>query len=96
LIFHHNWAGASPQRFAARPFDKGDHILTELAGGRVAAAHDELSGRITEGLLKEVLELVPDEWIEPAPGREAPAEVRDLYLEFLIARRGAANNWLPE
>lgn len=96
LIFHHNWAGTSPARFAARPFDKSDHILTEVAGGKVAAAHEELSARISEGLLKEVLELVPDEWLEPAGGAEDPAGVRGLYLEFLTARLSGSAAWLPE
>jgi hypothetical protein len=95
LIFHHNWAGSSPEKFAARPFDKDDHILIEVAGGRVAAAHEELSGRITESLLKEVLELVPDEWLEPAPGRDDAAGVRELYAEFLTARLSGSAAWLP-
>jgi hypothetical protein len=96
LIFHHNWAGTTPDRFAARPFDRSDHILIEVAAGRVAAAHDELSARISEGLLKEVLELVPDEWLEPAPGADDPAGVRNRYLEFLMARLSGFAAWLPE
>ncbi|HEX2149131.1 MAG TPA: HipA family kinase [Actinomycetota bacterium] len=96
LYFHHNWQGASAERFAARPYDYGDHILTEVASDAVRKVFGELPGRVTEGVLREVLDLVPDRWLEPAPGREEPAAVRQLYLEFLLARLASAPVWLPQ
>lgn len=96
LYFHHNWQSSTPERFAAQPYDSGDHILAEVANGGGAEAHHQLSGRITEALLKEVLEMVPDEWLEPAPGGADPGEVRELYLDFLKARLDSPSRWLPQ
>jgi hypothetical protein len=42
-----------------------------------------------------VLDLVPGEWLEPAPAREEPDAVRDLYVGYLQARLAAAAEWLP-
>ncbi|HEX2053918.1 MAG TPA: HipA family kinase [Actinomycetota bacterium] len=96
LYFHHNWPAASPGRFAVQPFDAGDHIFAELAGGEVNQAEEELVAAITAPLLEEVLDQVPDEWLEPAPGNESPEAVRNLYLQFLLARLDGRSSWRPE
>ncbi|MEX2552733.1 MAG: HipA family kinase [Actinomycetota bacterium] len=96
LYFHHNWQSSTPERFAAQRYDTGDHILAEVADGGQVEAHRALSGRITEALLQQVLDLVPDEWLEPAPGHDQPSEVRGLYLDFLKARLESPGRWLPQ
>jgi hypothetical protein len=95
LYFHHNWEAASPERFAVRPFDYDDHILKDVARNAGPGVYAALAKQITDEVLRGVLDLVPDEWLEPAPGREKPDAVRDLYLEFLRARLAGAAEWLP-
>ena len=43
---------------------------------------------------EEVLAEVPDVWLEPVPGADAPDAVRAAYVAFLTARLGA-RQWLP-
>ena len=95
LIFHHNWEAADPERFAVRPYDYNDHILTAVARKAGPGVYAALKNQITERVLREVLDQVPDKWLEPAPGRDEPAAVRELYLEFLQARLAADKEWLP-
>ena len=95
LYFHHNWPAASPERFAAQPFDASDHVLAGPAGKGVAAVQAEMEGRVDEALLDDVLAQVPDQWLEPAQDREQPDEIRRLYVEFLLARLGRPDAWLP-
>ena len=46
-------------------------------------------------LLEEVLDLVPDAWLEPAPGAENPGALRSAYVDFLLARVSGSRAWLP-
>ena len=97
LYFHHAWPGSpgSPERFAAQPYDTTEHVL----GGYAAQAREqdaELAGRVTPELLADVLAQVPDAWLEPVPGAETPAELRERYVAFLGARVTTPRAWLPD
>lgn len=96
LYFHHSWTGGigSPERFARQPYDASDHVLAAYVAG-VPAADDELAPRVTADLLREVLDLVPDEWLEVPPGASGVAEVREAYIAFLLARVAGERAWLP-
>lgn len=92
LYFHHSWdsAQASPQRFANQPYDLSEHVFAERAG-RSAELDAELAGRIDASVLIEVLDQVPDEWLEGAD----PAAVRRRYAEYLQARLADRSAWVP-
>jgi hypothetical protein len=96
LYFHHSWAGGitDPERFARQPYDVSDHVL----GGYLPAVPDadaELAPQVTADLLHEVVDLVPDEWLEVPPGVSGVAAVREAYAEFLLARVSGERPWLP-
>ncbi|WP_182526601.1 HipA family kinase [Nocardioides dongkuii] len=99
LYFHHGWPGGSlakdgaAERFAAQPWDLGDHVLERYAGG-LAAADADVRERLSADDLPEVLSLVPDAWLGPVPGAETPDAVRAAYVDFLTARL-ATRQWLP-
>jgi len=96
LYFHHGWSGGitDPARFAAQPYDVGDHVLASHASG-VAAVDAELAGRVDESVLEEVLAQVPDPWLEARPGAGTPDEVRSAYVAFLRARVEGSRVWVP-
>ena len=96
LYFHHSWPGGltSPERFARQPYDVSDHVLGAHLDG-VAAADTELAPQITSDLLREVVAQVPDEWIEVPPGASGVDEVRQAYVDFLVARVSGERTWLP-
>lgn len=95
LIFHHSWA-STPEQFAAQPFDTEDHVLNRVSRKVKAAVHEELSAQVTEAMLRKVLKLVPDEWLDVSPGREEPENVRSLYVDFLTARLAHPWAWVPK
>lgn len=96
LYFHHSWAGptAAPERFAGQPYDASDHVFAASVS-LIGTADEELAGRITPALLTEVLDLVPDEWLEPAGVRTTPTELRRGYQDYLLARLRSRAAWLP-
>ena len=96
LYFHHSWPGGagSPERFAAQPYDLAEHVLKEYAA-RAAAQAPGLRERLDDSVLAKVVDDVPDEWLEPVPGADTPAEVRARYADFLRARLDGPRSWEP-
>jgi hypothetical protein len=97
LYFHHSWPsrGIHPEKFAEQPFDVSSHVLRDVAG-EVGASHERLAPQVTQDALAQVVGLVPDDWLEPAPGLDSPDEVRTAYVEHLLARVARPQAWLPE
>lgn len=91
LYFHHNWSGAATA--VRRPFRAGDHALIRSAT-RLAEVAAELTPRLTAGLLHEVLERVPDQWLTSADF-DRPGDARMAYVEHLTARAADPAAWLP-
>jgi hypothetical protein len=96
LYFHHGWGGGvtDPGRFARQPWDPADHVFLGYADG-LADADAEISGVLDEAVFRQVLDEVPDEWLEPVPGADSPDGVRAAYVTFLAARL-ETREWLPE
>jgi hypothetical protein len=61
----------------------------------VPEVDEALAAKVTPALLTEVLDLVPDAWLEPVPGAGTPDALRATYVDFLLARVGGERSWLP-
>ena len=51
-----------------------------------------LAPRLTNDVLREVADLVPEEWLQD--GFAEPASVRAAYVEFLSSRLGEPRGWV--
>jgi hypothetical protein len=93
LYFHHAWAGGvtDPARFAAQPWDVGDHVFGSYVD-RLPAVDAALD--LTDEDLRAAVADVPDAWLESVPGGESPDDLRAAYVAFLSARL-ATRAWLP-
>ena len=96
LYFHHGWQGGvtAAERFARQPYDATEHVLGAHGAG-VPDLDAELAGQVTRDLLVDVLEQVPDDWLEPVPGAEDAGALRASYVDFLVARLTGGRGWLP-
>jgi hypothetical protein len=92
LYFHHAWR---PDRFPAKQyrFDPDDHLMLPFAGD-LKAVDEELSTKITPALVKEVLALVPDEWLAMDTAYEGAEAVRAAYESFFEARLNSPRTWV--
>jgi hypothetical protein len=91
LYFHHAWSGAA--KLVARPYDVDDHVFKPYAKD-LAVAEAKLLPQLTEDLLREVTELIPDLWLADEPGFADPAAVRAAYATQLLARIANPRAWL--
>ncbi|MGA5203645.1 HipA family kinase [Streptomyces variegatus] len=90
LVFHHRWDATDPRK----AYDFRHHALGHY-GPDVRAADTELAPRVTEELLRRILDEVPDAWLGDEPGFATAQEVREAYVTYLHARVEASGAWLP-
>jgi hypothetical protein len=91
LYFHHawrEWRAASKRPFAVR-----DHVLLPFAEP-IPEADAALAPRLAEKVLREIVDLVPEEWLEDEPGFADTAAVRAAYVEFLSSRLEEPRGWV--
>jgi hypothetical protein len=87
LFIHHTWR--DPDAHAQRPLATiSEHLLLPFASS-LAGAHERLGPLVTEPLLREIVGLVPDSWLEPLPSVGGPREQRDAYVRYLLTRVAA-------
>jgi len=88
LYFHHSWPGrgADPARFASQPYDAARHVLLGVADD-LEPLHEELAALVDVRLIDDVLEMVPDEWLEPTATMADSGSIRTAYRLSLLARR---------
>lgn len=95
LWFHHSWPSRPPDvgRFVAQPFDASGHVLAPVAGS-VRAAHERFAPLLTDDVLREVVDEVPEEWLETTASLPDLDAVRAAYREHLGMRLAAPAAWL--
>ncbi|MCA2216138.1 HipA family kinase [Jidongwangia harbinensis] len=92
LYFHHNWPRAAS--LVDRPYRWDDHVLKPYATA-LGTAGPALAARLTPELLRDVLALVPDEWLAEFDFDTAD-QARSAYLDHLSRRAATPGSWLPE
>ena len=84
LYFHHSFS--NPEQHAKSPFALiKDHVLLPQAEllDEVNAEHKEL---LTENKIKDVVGLIPDEWLQWEGMEMTPEQIREVYVTFLVTR----------
>ena len=92
LSFHHRWPTAAT--YDDRLYDSSDHVLL-ASSPSVSTAAAELGPLVTRDLVRDAVELVPDEWLDDEPGFDSGDDVRAAYVERLLGRHDAQAHWLP-
>ncbi|MGW5653304.1 HipA family kinase [Streptomyces humi] len=91
LVFHHRWDTSTPEK----AYDFRHHALGRY-GPDTRAADAELAPRVTERLLRDILDEVPDAWLTDSDsGFGTPDETREAYVGYLLARVRSSAGWLP-
>ena len=94
LYFHHNWQNWQEQ--AVRPFMLvKDHVLLPEAA-ELETADKECHVLLTEERIRNIVNLVPDEWLEKDAAFESGVQHRDTYVQFLTTRFANSAIFLKE
>jgi hypothetical protein len=95
LYFHHAWQNVDKQ--AQRPFAQiKDHVLLPYAS-ELDTVNEEYKAILTPERIRDIVALVPDEWLTADNANNAPAdEKRQVYTNFLETRVSLSNQLVQE
>jgi hypothetical protein len=94
LFMHHRWAGWR-QRIHS-PFPQiADHVLLPFAGD-LAAADERLRARLEPGLIAQVVDSLPEDWLGPEDEFASTRHQREAFVEYLVERLNGPRPWLFE
>ena len=94
LYFHHSWQNATEQ--AIKPFTYvKDHVLLSLAS-ELKTVNELFNNILNPELLKNIVAMVPDEWLLTDTPFTTAEEHRKAYTNFLITRLAHAEIFVNE
>lgn len=94
LYFHHSWTNMDQR--VKDPFALiKEHILLPFAAS-IETADQTMTTAITEDVIKEVVELVPDEWLKDHAPFSSIAENKQAYVDYLTRRLDAPRGFVEE
>lgn len=83
LYFHHNWTGMD---HAAKPFPGvKDHVLLSAAS-ELNLADERNRALLRSERIREIVSLIPDEWLKDEPAFASVDMHREAYSRFLESR----------
>jgi hypothetical protein len=94
LYFHHAWTGKDQPATKPFPLIK-DHVLLRFAN-MIEEVDAELTARLSADKVAEVIDLVPDSWLEGDPGFDGATQQRQAYLDFFKRRLRSSNLFVQE
>lgn len=84
FYFHHNWPSWEDHMHRTFPMIK-DHVLLSQANKLDDAANTVLE-KLTSEKIGEIIDLIPEEWLEEKSNPFSPEEIRAAYKKFIITR----------
>jgi len=94
LYFHHNWDNW--EKNAVSPFVMiKDHVLLPQAS-ELDEVNQRFKAILTDDVLREIVELIPEDWLQWNDTDLTPTEIKEVYFQFLILRRDNSDNFLNE
>jgi hypothetical protein len=95
LYFHHNWDDDTLARSRGAFPQIKDHVLLAQASA-LRNADETLSAILTGDALDEIVQLIPETWLEDEPRFANAAELRAAYATWLRSRLEEPRAWVEE
>jgi hypothetical protein len=94
LYFHHAWTDMDRRAKDPFPLIK-EHILLPFAGA-LEAADQSMTAALSRPVIEQVVNLVPDEWLNENSRFPTTTEHRQAYIDYLTTRLEAPRNFVEE
>lgn len=94
LYFHHAWTDMDRRTKDPFPLIK-EHILLPFATA-LKVADETMTAVLTEDVIKEIVDLVPDDWMKDNSPFSTPVENRRAYVDYLTRRLDEPRNFVEE
>jgi len=94
LYFHHSWTNWETQALTPFPYIK-EHVLLSFAD-QLVEVDAECKLLLNDDILREITELIPDDWANWKENGETPKDIKEIYFQFLSERLKHSENFLNE
>lgn len=84
LFFHHDWE--SLEKKIESPFAQTQHHILLPWASEIEQAAATAHSRLTRQVFEEIVEQVPDAWLESIPGGQSTGEKKAAYVDFFVRR----------
>jgi hypothetical protein len=94
LYFHHAWTNHDQHATSPFPLIK-DHVLLRFAS-MLEEVDSEMRDKLSEDTVAEIIESIPQVWLEPDPGFADTAQLRQAYLNYFMVRLRSSTVFVQE
>ena len=94
LYFHHSWTNWETQALNSVPLIK-DHVLLAFAD-QLTEVDAECRLLLTDEILREIADLIPEDWCNWSYNGETPQIIKEIYYQFLSERLKHSEIFLNE
>lgn len=94
FYFHHAWDNWEKQALSPFPYIK-DHVLLSKAA-LVEEMNKEMTDLLPDTKLREITDLIPEDWVIWERSDLAPKAIREVYYQFLVNRRNNSINFVKQ
>ena len=84
FYFHHNWRNFDVSAKTSFPYIK-DHVLLRQAT-KLDEADAFAKSVLNEEIFRDIVNLIPEDWLHWEDADETPEQIRDIYFQFLTTR----------
>ncbi len=94
LYFHHNWENYLEK--SRDPFSLiKNHVLLKSAK-HLKEIDEEISSKITPEIIRNIVDTIPNEWLDGDSTFKSPDENRNAYNNYLTKRLGLPHTFIEE
>jgi hypothetical protein len=94
LYFHHSWTNHMKQALTPFALIK-DHVLLPFAD-QLEKADAECKAILTNEVIREIVDLIPDDFVNWTEDGDTPYSIREIYYQFLCERLNHSENFVNE
>lgn len=94
FYFHHSWSNW--EQAAKTPFALiKDHVLISKAS-KLDEVHAKFTKKLTPQVLQNIVQTIPDDWLQWEGSEQTPEKIREVYYNFLTLRLANAEVFLNQ
>ena len=94
FYFHHNWKNFESAPLTPFSYIK-DHVLLPQAS-MLDEADVFMKSKLNNNIFREITQTIPDDWLHWDDTENTPAEIREVYFQFLMKRLENSSIFLNE
>ncbi|MEN2283966.1 HipA family kinase [Algoriphagus sp. SE2] len=94
FLFHHSWTNWEKNALGTFPIIKNHVLLPEAS--HLDEVNEEFKDILNEEIFKELVSVIPDEWLIAGGDSEDTDEIRNVYSSFLSLRLSNSDQFIKE